>query len=313
MINPNFIGRTKATNIKISVIICTWNRAYSLKRTLDSIMTMSIPKDLLWELIVVDNNSTDNTKEIVKEYKAKSGLNIVYVFEEKRGLANARNRGIKEAKGEIIAFTDDDVIVDRNWLCYILKEFDSNESLSLLGGRVELYDPDDQPITIRTFNKRIAFSSPGQLFSLIPGCNMAFHRRVLDALESFDPTFGAGTRIKAAEDSDFFYRAYRMGFEMVYSPEILVYHNHGRRTKEQVRKLNKGYAIGRGAFYCKHILRGNPEVLKMALVEVISLIKGLVKNMIRLRSTDKQRMMLYALILGSIYRVLIEFRILKAS
>ncbi len=313
MNNPNFASKSNETNIKISVVICTCNRAESLKRTLNSIMAMSVPKDLPWELIVVDNNSSDNTKEIFEEYKIKSGSNVVYVFEEKRGLANARNSGIQKAKGEIIAFTDDDVIVDKNWLYYILKEFESDASLSLVGGRVELYDPNDQPVTIRTFNERIPFSSASQLFSLIPGCNMAFHRRVFDVLVSFDPTFGAGTRIRAAEDSDFFYRAYKRGFEMVYSPEIMVYHNHGRRTEEQVRKLNKGYAIGKGAFYCKHILRGNPEVLKMALVEVISLIKGLVKNMIRLRSTDKQRMMLCALILGSIYRVLIEFRILKAS
>jgi glycosyltransferase involved in cell wall biosynthesis len=276
-------------------------------------MAMSVSKDLPWELIIVDNNSTDNTKEIVEEYKIKSEQNVVYVFEEKRGLANARNSGIKEARGEIIAFIDDDCIVDKNWLFCISREFESDTSLSLIGGRVELYDPNDQPVSVRRFKERITFSSTGQLFSLITGCNMALHRRVFDALVGFDPAFGAGTRLQAAEDSDFFYRAYKIGFRIVYSPEILVYHNHGRRTEEQVRKLNKGYVIGRGAFYCKYILRTDLEVLKMALLEVISLIRGFVKNLIRLRPTDKQRMRLQALLLGTMYRVLIEVRFLKTE
>jgi glycosyltransferase involved in cell wall biosynthesis len=299
--------------MKASIIICTCNRAKSLKRTLESIKTMFIPRDLLWELVIVDNNSRDNTREIVEDFQTNSELNVVYVFEERKGLANARNSGIREAKGEIIAFTDDDCIVDKNWLFCISREFESDTSLSLIGGRVELYDPNDKPVSIRTFKERITFSSTGQLFSLITGCNMALHRKVFDALVGFDPAFGAGTRLQAAEDSDFFYRVYKIGFRIVYSPEILVYHNHGRRTEEQVRKLNKGYVIGRGAFYCKYILRTDLEVLKMALLEVISLIRGLVKNLIRLRPTDKQRMRLQALLLGTMYRVLIEVRFLKTG
>jgi glycosyltransferase involved in cell wall biosynthesis len=297
--------------MKISVIICTYNRAESLKKTLDSIKNMSIPNDLSWEILMVDNNSSDNTKKVIEEFRIKSGLNVVYVFEEKRGLSNARNSGIRNAQGEIIVFTDDDCIPDKNWLFFISKEFEADPSLSLIGGRVELYDPNDQPVTIRTSKERNHFTSIGQLFSLIPGCNFAFHRRILDALGGFDPDFGAGTRVKAAEDSDFLYRAYKMGFKMVYSPEILVYHNHGRRTKEQVFNLNKGYIIGCGAFYCKHILRGDPEVLKMAIAEVISLMKGFAKNLILLRTTVKQRLRLYFLSLGAVYRVLTEFRFLK--
>lgn len=298
--------------IKISVVICTRNRAESLKKTLDSLRAMDVP-DFSWELIVVDNNSTDNTREIVDEYKIKSGLNVVYVFEKKRGLANARNAGIKKAKGEIIAFTDDDVIVDKNWLSCIVNEFESDSSISLMGGRVELYDPNDQPVTIRTLKERRYFTSLDQLFSLIPGCNMAFRRTVLEALKNFDPSFGAGTRLQSAEDSDFFYRAYKRGFRMAYSPDFLVYHNHGRRTEEQVHRLKKGYVIGRGAFYCKYILRGNIEIMKMALQEFRSLLKGFIKNLILFRATYMQRMMMYALLTGIIYRILIEMRLLKAS
>ena len=97
----------------ISIIICTYNRSESLKRTLQSLKEMSVSDDIEWELLIVDNNSTDNTREAVNDFTKTSGLNCRYVFESKQGLSNARNRGVKEACGEIIAFTDDDVIVDK--------------------------------------------------------------------------------------------------------------------------------------------------------------------------------------------------------
>jgi glycosyltransferase involved in cell wall biosynthesis len=299
--------------MKVSIIICTCNRAKSLKRTLESIETMFIPRNLLWELIIVDNNSQDNTRMTVEDFEINTGLNVVYVFEEKKGLANARNRGIREAKGEIIAFTDDDCIVDKFWLFNISKEFDLDGSLSLIGGRVELYDQNDRPVSIRTFKERSLFLSTSQLFTLIMGSNMSFKYKVIDVIGAFDQNFGAGTRIKAAEDSDFLYRAYKMGFRLVYSPDVLVYHNHGRKTSEQVRILNKGYAIGRGGFYCKYILRGDQEIMKMALYEIFSLVKRSMKTLLRSKPAVKPGLILRAIALGFIYRVMVEFRNLKGA
>jgi GT2 family glycosyltransferase len=88
----------------ITVVICTYNRAQSLARTLTSLQEMSVPPDLSWELIVVDNNSHDDTRRIVHDFIRSSELPLRYVWEGTQGLCRARNTGIKEARGEIVAF-----------------------------------------------------------------------------------------------------------------------------------------------------------------------------------------------------------------
>ena len=289
--------------MKISVIICTCNGSERLKVALESLRNMEVASDIQWELLVVDNNSSDDTSEVIQNFARTSGLDVKYLFEGNQGLSHARNRGLMNASGEIIAFTDDDCIVDKSWITSILKEFTSDKALSGLGGRVELYNKNDRPVTIRTFRDRVLFSSPNQLFNLLPGCNMGFVREVFDDVGMFDPNFGAGTKIASAEDSDFFYRAYRKGFKMIYSPDVLVYHNHGRRTDSQVRALNRGYVIGRGAFYCKHILRGDPVVMKLAYREISLQIKRLIKNLYRNESIGKEMRLLRFIITGALYKL----------
>ncbi|MDD1613734.1 MAG: glycosyltransferase family 2 protein, partial [Methylococcaceae bacterium] len=103
--------------INISVIICTYNRANSLADTLHCLTKQSY-ETANWELIVVDNNSNDNTKEIISEYSKKLP-NLIYKFEPQQGLSFARNLGIHSAHGAIIAFTDDDVLPEFDWLIQI--------------------------------------------------------------------------------------------------------------------------------------------------------------------------------------------------
>ena len=265
---------------------------------------------LAWEIIVVDNNSQDDTGAVVEEFRTRAQVPVVRAFEAERGLSNARNRGLREAKGELLVFTDDDVVVDENWLMSIVGEFDADAALSLIGGRVELYDPRDQPVTIRTSRERTLFFCAGQLFSLLPGCNMALHRRVCEAVGWFDAGLGAGMATQAADDSDYCYRVFKAGFKMMYCPDVLVYHNHGRRTDEQVRDLRRGYVIGRGAFYCKHILRGDVEILRMAGKEVVSLMRALARQLLCVRFSVKEMAMLRSLLLGAVYRVGTEWRML---
>ena len=121
--------------MNISVIICTYNRSGSLVRTLESFREVLHPKDAAWELVVVDNNSSDNTREVVDLFIEKSGIPCGYVFENKQGLSYARNNGVAEAKGEILSFTDDDVIVDKNWLQNIEHEF-KEKDVACIGGKI---------------------------------------------------------------------------------------------------------------------------------------------------------------------------------
>ena len=121
--------------LKISVVICTYNRSESLKRTLTSVGEMTGMEPGVWELLIVDNNSNDDTRVVVEKFIGTLKVDCRYVFEAKPGLSNARNRGIREARGESIAFTDDDVLVDPDWLRNVLGEFE-NADVACIGGKI---------------------------------------------------------------------------------------------------------------------------------------------------------------------------------
>src|SRR5271155_1594923 len=119
----------------ISVVVCTYNRRESLRTALGSLAQLRAPADSPWELIVVDNNSSDGTPEVVKSFGAGSSFCVQYVFETNQGQSHARNAGINAARGDIVAFTDDDVTVDSGWLCELQKVFDEFDCMGV-GGRV---------------------------------------------------------------------------------------------------------------------------------------------------------------------------------
>jgi glycosyltransferase involved in cell wall biosynthesis len=288
--------------VRVSVIVCTYNRSESLRQALSNMEGLAIPEGVIWELLVIDNNSTDDTRETVEEFQRKSILPLQYILERCRGKSHALNSGIKAASGEILAFTDDDCIVDNGWLASVVSEFQSDPNLSLMGGRVELYNKSDRPVTIRTFRHRLSLGSPGQLFNFIAGCNLAVRRTVFEKVGRFDIHFGPGTAI-VVDDVDFIFRTFKRGLKIIYSPDVLVYHNHGRRTDEQVRTLNRSYIIGRGGFYCKHILRGDRDVLKMAYWEIATLLKELCKKLTLGISIKQERACLGYLCRGGAFQL----------
>lgn len=118
-------------NLSISVVVVTLNRAKSLQDTLISLARQKRQPD---EVIVVDNGSSDNTKEIVLNFKNK--LNIKYIYEGQRGIPHARNAGIRNATKDIIAFIDDDCVADRNWLKYLEIPFIKDPRIGVVGGEV---------------------------------------------------------------------------------------------------------------------------------------------------------------------------------
>jgi glycosyltransferase involved in cell wall biosynthesis len=288
----------------LSVIVCTRNRAPRLEQTLKSLQEMAVPVDVPWELIIVDNNSSDNTKEVINGFIDKSSLNVKCVIERRQGLSHARNTGVQASSGNILAFTDDDCIVDRYWVTSISKGFQSDKSIAGVGGRVELYDQMDRRVSIRVYKERMILDSVNRIFNLIIGCNMAFAREVFDKVGMFDPDFGAGARFASAEDSDFLYRAYKEGLKIIYSPDVLVYHNHGRKDGEQVNSLYKGYATGHGAFYCKYILKADKDVLRLACSEILSLTRQITKRLFKRQSPGYQSLFLRFIMIGFMYKLI---------
>jgi glycosyltransferase involved in cell wall biosynthesis len=245
----------------ISVIVCTADRAEQLEACFESfaLARAEAPRD--WELIVVDNGDSGATRDAVERRASRGDLPLRYVAEPRRGLSRARNTGVASARHPIVAFTDDDCRVAPNWLAEIAAAF-SNSDIGVLGGRVTLYDSADAAVSIRPFTKPATIASLDDILLRLIGCNMAMRASVFGVVGAFDERLGAGTSLRAAEDFDFFYRCLKRGVTVRYSPLLHVQHAHGRRPGPALDELAKGYVEGRGAFYFKHALRGDPTALK---------------------------------------------------
>lgn len=239
----------------ISLVVCTRNRASQLKQSLDSFARIETDHD--WELVLVDNGSTDDTAGVVAEFgKEFRGL-LQMLHEPKPGVSRAKNRGWRAARGDTIALTDDDCYPQPDFIDRIADAI-ADPRIGYVGGRVLLFDPTDYPITIQEKNHWEEFPAgtfipPGK----IHGANFTIRREVLEGIGGFDPWLGPGTPL-ISEEVDVMARASALGWDGVYDPRIVVYHHHGRKSEADARKVMRGYDLGRGAYYLKGML--NPRV-----------------------------------------------------
>lgn len=260
----------------ISVIICTFNRCESLASTLESFTRIKTRSDFTWELIVVDNNSVDTTKRVVSEFNSR--LPIRYFFESKQGLSHARNCGIAQAQGDIIVFTDDDVIVTNNWLHEITNGLNAFSDVDLLFGRTLMHSAEQYALSTKDSEEQEIFEHPSYPWAVGNGNNMAIRHSLFSRIGLFDVNFGAGSKISSSEDSDFVYRALKSGCKILYYPLCLVYHNHDRVTPLEISKIIYNYAIGRGAFYLKFMMCFDPWVTRLFSRELKRLFRRLIHS-----------------------------------
>jgi len=125
------------SKLKINIAICTWNRAELLKEALDCLTKLTIPEDIDLEVIVVNNNCTDHTDDIIKSFKNK--LSLIHAHEKKPGLSHARNKAVELATGDYIIWTDDDVLVDKDWILAYSNFFLSHPDFDVFGGPILPY------------------------------------------------------------------------------------------------------------------------------------------------------------------------------
>jgi glycosyltransferase involved in cell wall biosynthesis len=289
--------------MEISVVICTRNRAESLRRTLHRFSEITIPEGCSWEIIAVDNGSTDSTRTVIEEFRIASGLNVIYIYEPKPGLSHARNRGIREATGEMIAFTDDDIIVDTFWIQGIYREGCSNENAAMCFGQTKPYSPETPHLSTHEKDTRQRYSFPCSPWAVGHGNNMIMRSSLVGSVGAFDTWLGAGSRVGAAEDTDYVYRVLRSKREILFSPSIVVYHDHDRISQDDVRRIEQNYAKGRGAFYCKHIIRGDIYAAKLLYWEV----RWVVKRFLEVRDGRRKAVVnLTKLLQGFGIRILME-------
>ena len=234
-----------------SVVIATYNRAHLLVETLRSLDAQHIPPTLQWEIIVVDNNSSDRTKETVRRFGETSSVAIRYEFEPRLGQSFARNTGIEAAKGALILFTDDDILPDRTWVSGILSAL-TIDRLHGVGGRVlpqwEAALPgwlSARP-DLLSWLALVEEDTPCLLeYPLSPtrrivGASMAFRREVFEEFGLFQTSLGhRGRRFYGQEEVEFIHRLLLKGKRIGYEPSVVVHHRLG------ASRLRKSFFVRR--------------------------------------------------------------------
>lgn len=278
-------ARIVADGPAITVAVATRNRASALRTLLDSMAALDYRNK---QLLVIDNNPSDeSTLELVRSLPYE----LDYVREPVPGLAAARNRAVAEAAHPILAFLDDDEVVDPWWLSAIAEEFDADPAIGAVTGLVLPAELDTEAQVAfervgghtkgRGF-ERARFERDGAQSPYLPapgfgaGANFAAPVALLKQIGGFDEALGAGTPTKGSEDTLAFTEVLLADRAIVYTPAAYTWHFH-RRSLEELTSQLSGYGLGLGAFYTALVVR-RPARLLGLLLTALRLVLGLVRR-----------------------------------
>jgi glycosyltransferase involved in cell wall biosynthesis len=219
--------------MNVSVILCTYNRCHSLASALESVAASQASDSDFWEVLVVDNNSNDKTSDVVAEFGRRYPGRFHYLFEPQQGKSFALNTGVREARGQILAFMDDDVVVDTKWLQNLTAIFQKEEWAGA-GGRI-LPERDFSPPAWLPREGKYALAplalfdlglQPDELTEAPFGTNMAFRKEVFEKIGGFRTDLGPRPGSESrSEDTEFGDRALGAGQRLWYEPSAIVYHS----------------------------------------------------------------------------------------
>jgi GT2 family glycosyltransferase len=229
----------------VSVIVCSYNGAKTLAACLHSLGRLNYPE---YEIILVDDGSTDNTAEIAAQFP-----DVRYIHQSNHGLSHARNTGAAAAKGEVFAYTDSDCMADPDWLYYLIGTLVSGDYAGVGG-------PNVSPPAQNWVQACVAAAPGGPNHVLltdivaehIPGCNMAYYRWAFESVGGFDAEYH-----KAGDDVDFCWRLQQAGLVIAFSPTAIVWH-HRRFTLGAFRRQQEGYGEAESMLRFKHLIFFGP-------------------------------------------------------
>src|SRR5215216_3886035 len=240
----------------ISIVVCTYNRASLLREALRSLFAQKA-EDLSYEIIIIDNNSSDDTRTAVESLTAESPVPLRYFLESRQGNAYARNAGVEQAAAPIIAFLDDDCIADERWVTTIKSAFDRDPELAFVGGRVLPVWESDPPSWLSTSHwaplalldygveeRKISGQAPPGLLT----ANIAIRKEVFAELGGFLPSL---QRVKGSigsmEDHEFLLRICRGGKRGLYLPGLITW--AGVDPQRMTKAYHRRWHTGHGHFY----------------------------------------------------------------
>jgi glucosyl-dolichyl phosphate glucuronosyltransferase len=220
--------------MRISVILCTYNRQTQLRAVLDDLAVSQLPESVDWEVLVIDNRSTDQTSAVVKKFVDRYPGRFRYILESQQGKSHALNTGIRASRGDVLAFIDDDVTVLPTWLWNLTKALPNN-GWAGAGGRTQLAEPITPPRWL-ALSGRYSLGSvlaavfdlgdePCQLAAPPYGVNMAYRKEMFEKYGLFRAALGPrpGNEIRN-EDTEFGRRLIAAGEHLRYEPSAVVYH-----------------------------------------------------------------------------------------
>jgi glucosyl-dolichyl phosphate glucuronosyltransferase len=303
-----------------TVLICTFNRSDMLRATLESLARMDdLPGG--WDVLVVDNNSTDRTEEVVAKLAQSYPVGLRYLRELRQGKSYALNVGIIATTSRILAFTDDDVVVTRRWLIEAVRPLLTDPSLDYTGGPVRPIWEDAPPRWLPAENGNLwgtiavlDYGAAPFIFEdrrRIPiGANMAVRRSAFDKIGGFNAALGRkGKSLLGQEQAEFFYRTRAQGLRGMYVPEMELHHHvpKARLTRRYFRRWWFWKGISRARLHRLHPetelgldLRRVPRIQgvpRFALGEVLEHVGGLSRSVLQrdpVRITEEEMRLMYS-------------------
>jgi GT2 family glycosyltransferase len=240
--------------LQASIIIPTYNRATELSICLQALAAIETTP-ATFEIIVIDNNSVDNTKDVFLRFaQAHPALCCCYVCETKPGVSHARNRGMAEARGEVLCFLDDDSPPEPGWLNALVEPFKDSQVgctggpsiLDFHGQEIPPWLQGDLQGLLSGFTLPYVEPTPVSLWTELPlSCNMAIRRSLFADIGFFRTDLGrSGDQVLAAEDTEMIVRVHKAGWKVMYLPQAQVHHRVApeRLKKEYVYRIGRGLA-----------------------------------------------------------------------
>ena len=270
----------------LTIAIQTYNNAGILDITLGGLADINCPKECDYEILVVDNNSSDNTREVTKKHSELLAPRLRSVFEPAQGLSHARNRALHTARGDIVCFIDDDVKVDPGWLVAVHSAF-VKYSPTIVGGRSYIIYPDERPswfpchredlFSCLDYGDKVLVNTDKELF----GLNFSVLRKAAIRIGGFNTDLGrCGNSLAGGEESDLLKRIRYKGGVAVYEPKAIVGHIVPAKRLRKRWLLRRIYS-GAVSTECLLISRGQIANLSELVMGTFRCCGSVIKSMIR--------------------------------
>jgi glycosyltransferase involved in cell wall biosynthesis len=242
-------------SVDVTLLVCTYNRSQDLADLLWTAVAQYTDGTFTYEILVVDNNSSDDTRSVVQSFVESGHQNVRYVFEAKQGKSNALNTGLAEAAGSVYAITDDDFVLPSNWVMQIVNGFRRYPDASFVSGKVLPLWQTDVPdwagpehwsaLALADYGDEVFYADQSKQLCLL-AC--AFRRADVDAVGGYRPDLGvSGNDIGGVEDLDILQRLWKSGRRGVYLPSM--WFHHKVQPTRLTRSYHRRWHTGHGRFY----------------------------------------------------------------